>query len=339
MTIKIEEIAKKLVENGKGILAADESTGTIKKRFDQISVESSAENRRDYREMLFRAEDAMTKYISGVILYDETLRQTCKNGSNITDLLKSTDTLIGIKVDTGAKPLAMHPNETITEGLDNLKDRLLEYKELGATFAKWRAVISISDVTPSEYAIKSNSQALARYSAICQEVGIVPIVEPEVLMDGTHSSHTIQKCKQITVHTLNTVFAELQSAKVNNKGIILKPNMVIQGKNCNQKATAIEVATETLDCLESSVPIDVPGICFLSGGQSDIQATEHLSIMNSSKKSTRKLSFSYGRALQQSALLAWKGSEVNIKDAQDAFAHRAKMNGLAAMGKWSNNLE
>ena len=339
MNNNIQNIAKKLVEEKKGILAADESNGTIKKRFNQIHKESTAESRRDYREMLFNAKDAMENNISGVILYDETIRQTCRNGKNITDLLRETDTLIGIKVDTGAKELAMFNHETVTEGLDGLRERLDEYLKLGASFAKWRAVINISDSTPSDYAIRINSQALARYSALCQEAGLVPIVEPEVQMDGEKSFHNIDKCKEITTKTLQTVFEELSLAKVELDGIILKPNMVIPGGKCEEKSSPNEVAEQTLNCLENNVPSSVPGICFLSGGQSDIEATEHLSIMNSIKKTNQKLSFSYGRALQQSALIAWNGKEENITRAQNAFIHRAHMNGLASIGKWSIELD
>lgn len=339
MIDNIQNIAKKLVIDGKGILAADESTATIKKRFDQIDTESNAETRRDYREMLFSTKEAMEKNISGVILYDETIKQKCRDGRSITDLLRETDTLIGIKVDTGVKKLAKFGNETITEGLDGLRERLDEYYSIGASFAKWRAVINIIEDAPSDYAISTNSQALARYSALCQESGLVPIVEPEVLMDGENAKHTIDECKLVTSKILQSVFEELSSARVDLDGIILKPNMVIQGKNCDEKATPMEVAKQTLDCLEQNVPTSVAGICFLSGGQTDLQATEHLSIMNSLKKINHTLTFSYGRALQQSALIAWSGKDENIKDAQNAFAHRAHMNGLASIGQWSIELD
>jgi fructose-bisphosphate aldolase class I len=339
MTDNIQNIAKKLVIDGKGILAADESTATIKKRFDQIDTESNAETRRDYREMLFSTKEAMEKNISGVILYDETIKQKCRDGKKITDLLKETDTLIGIKVDTGVKKLVKFSNETITEGLDGLRERLDEYYNIGASFAKWRAVINITEDTPSDYAIRANSQALARYSALCQESGLVPIVEPEVLMDGENSRHNIDECKIVTSKTLQSVFEELSAAKVDLDGIILKPNMVIHGKNCDKKATPIEIAKHTLDCLEQNVPRSVAGICFLSGGQTDLQATEHLSIMNNIKETNHTLTFSYGRALQQSALIAWGGKDENIKDAQIAFMHRARMNGLASIGQWSIELD
>ena len=339
MLQNLKQIAQKLVSDGKGILAADESTATIKKRFDQISVLSTNDSRRDYREMLFSTMDAMHDFISGVILFDETIRQDCRDGRKITDLLKETDTLIGIKVDTGAKNLALFNNETITEGLDGLRERLMEYHSLGATFAKWRAVIKITESTPTNYSLAANAHALSRYAALCQEVGIVPIVEPEILMDSHDSDHNIEKCFDITSKTLSVVFDELTNANVALDGIILKPNMIIPGIHCSEKVSPIDVAKQTLKCLEQFVPKDVPGICFLSGGQSDIEATRHLSLMNELKVNDMKLSFSYGRALQQSALLKWKGKEENIPEAQQAFKHRAKMNSLASLGKWQEDLE
>ena len=339
MLQNLRQIAQKLVSDGKGILAADESTATIKKRFDQISVLSTNDSRRDYREMLFSTMDAMHDFISGVILFDETIRQDCRDGRKITDLLRETDTLIGIKVDTGAKNLALFNNETITEGLDGLRERLIEYHSLGATFAKWRAVIKITESTPTNYSLAANAHALSRYAALCQEVGIVPIVEPEILMDSHDSDHTIEQCFDITSKTLSVVFDELTNANVALDGIILKPNMIIPGIHCSEKVGPIDVAKQTLKCLEEYVPKDVPGICFLSGGQSDIEATRHLSLMNELKVNDVKLSFSYGRALQQSALLKWKGKDENIPEAQQAFKHRAKMNSLASLGKWQEDLE
>ena len=335
----LKQIAQKLVSDGKGILAADESTATIKKRFDQISVLSTNDSRRDYREMLFSTMDAIHDFISGVILFDETIRQDCRDGRKITDLLKETDTLIGIKVDTGAKNLALFNNETITEGLDGLRERLIEYHSLGATFAKWRAVIKITEHTPTNYSLVANAHALSRYAALCQEEGIVPIVEPEILMDSHDSQHTIEQCFDVTSKTLRVVFDELTNANVALDGIILKPNMIIPGIHCSEKVGPVDVAKQTLKCLEENVPKDVPGICFLSGGQSDIEATRHLSLMNELKVTDMKLSFSYGRALQQSALLKWKGKEENKPEAQQAFRHRAKMNSLASLGKWQEDLE
>ena len=339
MKNNLHQIAEKLVEDGKGILAADESTATITKRFSQINLQSTPENRRSYREMLFRTKNAMESYISGVILYDETIRQNCQSGEKMTDLLVATDTLIGIKVDTGAKSLSLFEGETITEGLDGLRERLYEYKQLGATFAKWRAVISITNKTPTDYAIHTNADALARYASLCQENGLVPIVEPEILMDGDKSKHTINRCYEVTSKTLDIVFAKLIDAKVDLKGIILKPNMVIAGINAKDQATEIEVAEKTLKCLKEHMPGSVPGVCFLSGGQNDVDATKHLSIMNKMKETDIKLSFSYGRALQQSALITWGGKDENMLEAQQAFEHRAQMNSLAAKGEWSENLE
>ena len=335
----LHQIAEKLVENGKGILAADESTATITKRFDQINLQSTPENRRNYREMLFRTTDAMESYISGVILYDETIRQDCQNGEKLIDLLIATDTLIGIKVDTGAKPLALLEGETITEGLDGLRERLKEYAQLGASFAKWRAVISITDKTPTDYAIQANADALARYAALCQENSLVPIIEPEILMDGDTSKHTIEKCYEVTSKTLDIVFDELTKASVDLKGIILKPNMVIAGIHSPNQPSGFEIAEQTLKCLKDHMPDNVPGACFLSGGQNDIDATKHLSIMNKIKDFDINLSFSYGRALQQSALMAWGGKDENMAEAQQAFRHRAYMNSLATKGEWSEHLE
>ena len=336
---KLEDIAMAMVTPGKGILAADESTGTIKKRFDQIDTVSTEDSRRDYREMLFRADEAMKNHISGVILFDETLRQNAKDGTPLVDLIKAAGAVPGIKVDKGAKDLPFHAGEKVTEGLDGLRERLAEYYDLGARFAKWRAVIEISETAPSAACLAANAHALARYAALCQEAKIVPIVEPEVLMDGPSSSHDIDRCYDVTVAALNKVFDELYDARINLEGMVLKPNMVIAAKNCARQASAEEVAEKTVRCLKSCVPAAVPGIAFLSGGQSDEQATENLSIMNAMGNLPWALTFSYGRALQQSALAAWQGKAENVSAAQAAFVHRARMNGLAANGGWSRQQE
>lgn len=337
MSERLEDIAARMMASGKGILAADESSGTIKKRFDTIGVESTADSRRDYREMLFRSE-AMKDYISGVILYDETLRQNAKDGTPLAELIKAAGAVPGIKVDAGAKPLAGFPDETITEGLDGLRERLNEYYGLGARFAKWRAVIAISDVLPTRGAVRQNAQALARYAALCQEAGIVPIVEPEILMDGQPGTHSIDRCYEVTEFVLNTVFDELYEARVSLEGMVLKPNMVIDGKNA-RKASREEVAEKTVRCLKSTVPAAVAGIAFLSGGQSDEEATAHLSLMNELHNPSWPLTFSYGRALQAAALKAWGGKAENVAAGQTAFAHRARMNSLAALGQWTLDLE
>ncbi|MHA7883162.1 class I fructose-bisphosphate aldolase [Nitratireductor rhodophyticola] len=338
MSERLEDIAAAMVTPGQGILAADESSGTIKKRFDTIGLESTEENRRDYREMMFRAEAAMKDCISGVILYDETIRQKAADGTPLVDVIKASGAVPGIKVDGGAKPLAGFDGETITEGLDGLRDRLAEYYGLGARFAKWRGVISISNDLPSWGAVKQNAQALARYAALCQEAGIVPIVEPEVLMDGKPGDHSIDRCYEVTEWVLKTVFAELYDARVSLEGMVLKPNMVIDGKNA-RKASREEVAEKTVRCLKSTVPAAVPGIAFLSGGQSDEEATAHLSLMNAGFDMPWALTFSYGRALQAAALKTWAGKKENVAAAQKAFAHRAKMNSLAATGQWKQDLE
>ncbi|MRG54977.1 fructose-bisphosphate aldolase [Phyllobacterium sp. YR620] len=338
MSERLEDIAIAMVADGKGLLAADESTATIKKRFDTIDLESTADSRRDYREMLFRSQDAMRNNISGVILYDETIRQSAKDGTPFVDIMKADGCIPGIKVDAGAKPLAGYPGETITEGLDGLRERLAEYYGLGARFAKWRGVISISDTLPTWGAVKQNAQALARYAALCQEAGIVPIVEPEVLMDGKPGTHSIERCYEVTELVLKTVFAELYDARVKLEGMILKPNMVIDGQKA-RKASVDEVAEQTVRVLKATVPAAVPGIAFLSGGQSDEEATAHLSAMNANFTTPWKLTFSYGRALQAAALSAWKGKSENVAAGQRAFTHRAKMNGLAAMGGWKKDLE
>jgi fructose-bisphosphate aldolase class I len=341
MTQSLADIANAMVAPGKGILAADESTGTIKKRFDTINVESTADTRRDYREMLFRATEAMRGHISGVILYDETIRQKAKDGRPLPDVIKAAGSIPGIKVDTGAKPLAGRTSkiETVTEGLDGLRERLADYHKLGARFAKWRAVITIADGCPTSNCIKANAHALARYAALCQEAGLVPIVEPEMLMDGPHSTHDIDKCYAVTECVLRTQFSELFDAGVALEGMVLKPNMVIAGQKCAKQASATEVAEKTLKCLKSTVPAAVPGIAFLSGGQSDEAATEHLSLINALGPHPWALTFSYGRALQAAALKAWGGKPENTAAGQRAFSHRARMNGLAASGKWTKALE
>jgi fructose-bisphosphate aldolase class I len=341
MTKSLADIANAMVAPGKGILAADESSGTIKKRFDSIKVESTADSRRDYREMLFRSTEAMKNHVSGVILYDETIRQKAKDGTPLVDVMNAAGSIPGIKVDTGAKPLVGPTSkiETVTEGLDGLRERLAEYHKLGARFAKWRAVITIADALPSHNCIHANAHALARYAALCQEAQIVPIVEPEVVMDGTHSTHDIDRCYEVTEWTLKETFQELYFAGVDLEGIVLKPNMVIAGQKCAKQASAAEVAEKTVKVLKACVPSAVPGIAFLSGGQSDEAATEHLSLMNAIGNLPWKLTFSYGRALQAAALKAWGGKPENVAAAQKAFAHRARMNGLAALGKWEKKLE
>ena len=338
MTERLEDIAIALVANGKGILAADESSGTIAKRFEGIGLASTEDSRRDYREMLFRSDDAMKNYISGVILYDETIRQKAKDGTPLVDIIRKAGSIPGIKVDAGAKPLAGFDGETITEGLDGLRERLKEYYGFGARFAKWRAVISISDDLPTWGAVKQNAQALARYAALCQEAGIVPIVEPEVLMDGQPGDHTIDRCYEVTEWVLKTVFTELYDARVKLEGMILKPNMIIDGKKA-RKASVEEVAEKTVRCFRHTVPSAVPGIAFLSGGQTGEEATAHLSAMNAGFDMPWKMTFSYGRALQAASLEAWGGKDENVAAGQRAFAHRAKMNGLAATGGWKKDLE
>ncbi|WP_017196076.1 class I fructose-bisphosphate aldolase [Bartonella birtlesii] len=343
MNERLEDIAFALVRAGKGILAADESTATIGKRFESIGVECHEDNRRAYREMLFSAKEAMESAISGVILFDETIRQKAASGKMLTDLIREAGALPGIKVDTGAKSLAAFPCETITEGLDGLRERLKDYYALGARFAKWRAVIAIDAHTlPTRGAIRQNAQALARYAALCQELKIVPIVEPEVLMDGTSRAHSIVRCFEVTQAVLTAVFQELFEARVIFEGMILKPNMVIDGKDA-RKASVEEVAEKTVQVLKQTVPAAVPGIAFLSGGQSDEEATAHLSAMNALGNALGtlpwKLTFSYGRALQAAALKAWAGRHDNIAVAQKAFHHRARMNHLAALGQWTKEHE
>lgn len=339
---ELNRIACAMVADGKGILAADESTSTIKKRFDTIALASTPESRRDYRELLFRTGTAMREHISGVILYDETIRQHAADGTPLVKLIEAAGSLPGIKVDAGAKALPRRPGETITEGLDGLAERLAEYHALGARFAKWRAVIDIGrggdTVMPSASAIKANAHALARYAALCQAAQIVPIVEPEVLMDG---DHTIDRCFEVTSATLKALYQELYEADVVLEGTILKPNMVIAGKKCPTQASTDEIAEKTVRCFRQYVPAAVPGIVFLSGGQSEVEATRNLHAMNAGYASVMpwKLSFSYGRALQASAIETWGGKATNVPPAQAAFAHRARMNGLAQQGKWSEALE
>jgi fructose-bisphosphate aldolase, class I len=333
---ELNKVAAAMVAEGRGILAADESTGTIKKRLDSIGVESTADSRRDYREMLFRSNEAMAKYISGVILYDETIRQKGKDGTPLVKVIEKAGSLPGIKVDKGTKPLPFCPNEVITEGLDGLRERLVEYRGLGAKFAKWRAVIDIGEGIPSYDCIMTNAHALGRYAALCQEEGIVPIVEPEVLMDGDHD---IDRCYLITEWTLKTVFEQLYYQKVALEGMVLKPNMVVPGKKCSKRAPVAEVAEKTVKLLKACVPPAVPGIAFLSGGQSDEEATAHLDAMHKAGPLPWRLTFSYGRALQAAPLKAWGGKSENVAAGQRAFAHRAMMNGLATLGQWKSELE
>jgi fructose-bisphosphate aldolase class I len=327
--------ARALVANGKGILAADESGGTITKRFDAIGVESTEESRRAYRDLLFTASGA-EQWISGVILFDETIRQSSADGTPFPKLLAAKGIIPGIKVDKGAKPLALAPGETITEGLDGLRERFEEYRGLGARFAKWRAVYSIGDGRPSEYAVWTNAHALARYAALAQEAGLVPIVEPEVLMDGTH---TIEEAYHVTARVQHAVFTELRDQRVEFEGMLLKPNMVLAGYDAPKQATVEEVAAATIRCLRHHVPPAVPGIVFLSGGQSDELATEHLDAINRLGDQPWQLSFSYGRALQAPAQKAWAGTDENVAAAQEAYLKRARLNALARSGQYSPKLE
>jgi fructose-bisphosphate aldolase class I len=332
---QLQSTAQALVAEGKGILAADESTGTIKKRLESIGVESTEETRRAYRELLFTTEGA-EEFISGVILYDETIRQSASDGTPFPKLLESRGIIPGIKVDTGAKPLALTDGETITEGLDGLRDRLEEYRELGARFAKWRATYSIAADKPSEYCVWTNAHALARYAALCQEAGLVPIVEPEVLQDGTH---TIAESRKATGRVLQAVYTELHDQRLDFRGTLLKPNMVLSGYDASDRASADEVADVTLECFYKHVPAAVPGIVFLSGGQSDEDATAHLNAINARGPHPWQLSFSYGRALQAPALKAWGGKEENVEAAQRAYYHRAKMNSAARTGMYAPEME
>ena len=331
----IEEIAKFIVADGKGILAADESNPTCGKRFDSIGVDSTEENRRDYREMLFRAK-GMKENIGGVILFDETIRQEAVDGTLLRDVISNQGALPGIKVDKGLQPIEDCPGETVTVGLDGLDERLKEYSKMGAKFTKWRAVINIGEDIPTDKCIDANMQALTDYAYCAQQNGMVPIVEPEVLMDG---DHTIDDCYKATDRSLRSLFTHLQKRGVNIKGTLLKPNMVTSGKNCANQAGIEEVAKKTLECLISNVPNELPGVTFLSGGQSDILATAHLDLMNKIGGFSWKLSFSYGRALQAPALKAWGGKPENVFISQDELSHRAKMNKLASLGQWQEELE
>jgi len=332
---ELENIAKKMLAKGKGILAADESTGTMSKRLSSVNVESTSKNRLKFRETLFSAE-SMKENIGGVILYDETIKQKTSSGKSIPELIKSFGSIPGIKVDTGAKKLAGSPEEKITEGLDGLRERLEEYYKLGARFTKWRAVYNISQKYPSELAIKSNAHALARYAALVQESKMVPIVEPEVLMDGDHD---IKKCYEITSKVLKECYKELKLHNVNLKGTILKPNMILPGNQSKSKSNTSEIAKMTIKCLKENVPSEVTGIAFLSGGQTEIEATQNLNEINKINDTNFVMSFSYGRALQQSALKNWGKNIADINNTQKIFNHRSKMNGLSTSAKWSMDLE
>ena len=331
----LNDIAKRMCAKGKGILAADESTGTIAKRFKSINVENLEKNRLNFRQTLFNSS-AMKDYIGGVILFDETIRQKTSLGLSVPELISQHGSIPGIKVDKGAKPLAGSNDETITEGLDGLRERLKEYYDLGARFTKWRAVYKISDKHPSSQSIKSNAHALARYAALVQEAKMVPIVEPEVLMDG---SHNIDKCYQVTTNVLNECYNELEIHKVDLKGTVLKPNMIIPGSECNDKSSSEEIAKKTLDCLKKNVPNDVPGIAFLSGGQSEIESSKNLNEINKINNTNFLITFSYGRGLQASALKEFGKNQESVANIQKAFNHRAKMNGLSSKGEWSEDLE
>jgi|TARA_B100001093_G_C26760329_1_gene985379 fructose-bisphosphate aldolase class I len=333
--MSLEEIAKKMCAKGKGILAADESTGTMDKRLKSVGIDSTEKNRLHFRETLFTSE-AMENYISGVILFDETIRQKISTGISIPELLQKNNSVVGIKVDKGAKKLAGSPEETITEGLDGLRERLNEYYKLGARFTKWRAVYNISKNYPSTQSIKSNAHALARYAALVQEANMVPIVEPEVLMDGDHD---IDACYKATTNILNECYNELSNQKVFLKGTVLKPNMVVPGSKSSKKSTSEEIAEKTLDCLKKNVPNEVPGIAFLSGGQTEHEASKNLDAINKINETNFLFTFSYGRALQQSALKIWSKEMGNTKAIHEVFNHRAKMNGLASKGEWSESLE
>ena len=332
---ELNKIALKILSNGKGILAADESTGTMTKRLEAINVPSSSENRLLFRETLFSSE-GMKSYIGGVILYDETIKQTSFSNKTIPELISSSGAIPGIKVDTGAKVLAGSPEEKITEGLDGLRERLKEYYKLGARFTKWRGVYNISNKYPSELSIYSNAHALARYSALVQECGMVPIVEPEVLMDGNHSA---EDCFNKTSEVIKKCFEELKLHNIDLTGIILKPNMILPGNKSNENISSEEVAKLTLKCLKKNVPIDVPGVAFLSGGQTEIQATENLNLINKHNDTNFIMTYSYGRALQQSALKFWSKNIKDSQGTQEVFNHRANMCTLAAQGKWSAELE
>ncbi len=335
MTKSLNAIALKLMETGKGILAADESEGTIAKRFAKINLPNSLDLRRDYREMLFRSTEAMSKYISGVILTEETLEQHAADGTHFRAILADADVIPGIKVDRGAFPMPGDSGEKITEGLDGLRQRLERYAGLGAGFAKWRGVITINDIAPTRNNIRANAHALARYAILCQEVGIVPVVEPEVVGDDEPGNHSLERCAQVTGDVLETVFKELRLAGVDLSGMLLKPNMVLPGINSRDRPTVAEIAERTVLVLREHVPAAVPGIAFLSGGQTDEEATAHLSAMNQISGKPWPLTFSYGRALQNVALRTWAGRRENFPQAQAAFSHRARMNSLASLGQWS----
>jgi len=332
---EIEKIAKQIITKGRGILAADESTGTMTKRLSSVNIESTAENRLKFRETLFSSE-GMKNYIGGVILYDETIKQKTSSGKTIPELIEDSRSVTGIKVDTGAKKLAGSPEEKITEGLDGLRERLTEYYKLGARFTKWRAVYNISDKFPSELSIKSNAHALARYAALAQEAKMVPIVEPEVLMDGDHD---INKCYEITSKVLKECYKELALHKINLKGTLLKPNMILPGDKSKNKSNSLEIAKMTIKCLKENVPSEVPGIAFLSGGQTEVEATQNLNEINKINDTNFLMSFSYGRALQQSALKNWAKNIEETSNAQKIFNHRSKMNGLSTTAKWNIKLE
>jgi fructose-bisphosphate aldolase class I len=331
---ELNKVANAMVAPGRGVLAADESAGTVKKRFEAIGVESTEDNRRDYRELLFRSKGMAN--ISGVILFDETIRQKAKDGTSLAKIIEQAGSLPGIKVDKGTKPLPFYPGEVITEGLDGLRERLVEYRGLGAKFCKWRAVIDIGPGIPSYYCIKANADALARYAALCQDEDLVPIVEPEVLMDGDHD---IDRCYQVTELALKALFHELYLARVKLEGMVLKPNMVVPGKKNAKQSSVDEVAEKTLRVLRECVPTSLPGIAFLSGGQSDLDATARLNAVNRLGGAPWKVTFSYSRALQAAPQKAWSGKAENVAAAQAAFTHRAAMNGLASMGKWTPELE
>ena len=333
--MELSEIAKKMCAKGKGILAADESTGTIAKRFKSINVENIEANRLTFRQTLFNSS-GMKDYIGGVILFDETIRQKTSLGLSVPELISKNGAIPGIKVDKGAKPLAGSSEETVTEGLDGLRDRLKEYYGLGARFTKWRAVYKIGNSFPSSQSIKSNAHALARYAALVQESKMVPIVEPEVLMDG---SHDIKKCYDVTTNVLNECYNELNLHKIDLKGTVLKPNMIIPGSDCKDQSSPEEIARKTLDCLKKNVPSEVPGIAFLSGGQSEIESSRNLNEINKINDTSFLITFSYGRGLQASALKEFGKNQKNVENIQKAFNHRAKMNGLSSKGKWSVNLE
>jgi fructose-bisphosphate aldolase class I len=333
--MNLEEIAKKMCAKGKGILAADESTGTMDKRLKSVGVESIEKNRLHFRETLFTS-DGMKNYIGGVILFDETIRQRSNTGISIPALIEKNNSVVGIKVDKGAKQLAGSPEETVTEGLDGLRERLSDYYKLGARFTKWRAVYNIKAKSPSAQSIKSNAHALARYAAMVQESGMVPIVEPEILMDGDHD---IETCYRVTTNVLNECYNELAIQKVSLKGTVLKPNMIVPGSKSTKAVTSEEIAKKTLDCLKKNIPSEVPGIAFLSGGQSEQDASKNLDAINKINDTNFLITFSYGRALQQSALKTWSKEMNNIKAIHDVFNHRSKMNSLASKGEWSQSLE